>query len=180
MNRRGPHLRVGTGSVGRIILAISPAITLRYPAGVDLRAERRAAGMSQSQVARAAKVSQPNLSAYENGRRSPSPEVLVRIRAALAGRPSARVAAHRQGIHDLVAKHHASRPQVFGSLARGEDRPGSDVDLLVEFSDDATLLDEVGLRLALVDLLGVEVDVVDVDALRPEIRERVLGEAVPL
>ncbi len=67
---------------------------------------------------------------------------------------------------------------VFGSIARGEDTAGSDVDLLVEFTDEASLLDEVGLRLALSDLLQVEVDVVSVDALRGSIRERVLREAV--
>jgi predicted nucleotidyltransferase len=48
----------------------------------------------------------------------------------------------------------------------------------VEFTDEASLLDEVGLRLALSDLLQVEVDVVSVDALRGSMRERVLREAV--
>jgi predicted nucleotidyltransferase len=52
------------------------------------------------------------------------------------------------------------------------------VDLLVDFTDEASLLDEVGLRLALSDLLLVEVDVVAEDSLRGSIRERVLREAV--
>ncbi|HEY9563649.1 MAG TPA: nucleotidyltransferase domain-containing protein [Nocardioides sp.] len=69
-------------------------------------------------------------------------------------------------------------PRVFGSVARGEDEPGSDVDLLVDFTEEATLLDEVGLRLALRDLLRVEVDVVAADSLRGEFRDRVLCEAV--
>lgn len=145
---------------------------------LDLRAERRAAGLSQSQVARAAGVSQPNLSAYENGRRVPSPEVLARIRAALRIPLSERVAQHRDEIRTLVAAHHATAPRVFGSAARGDDRLGSDVDLLVDFTDEATLLDEVGLRLALTELLRVDVDVVAVDALRGRLRERVLREAV--
>lgn len=134
--------------------------------------------MSQSELARTAHVAQPNLSAYENGRRTPSPEVLARITQALAGRPSLRVAQHRDGIRALVAEHHASSPRIFGSAARGEDVPGSDLDLLVDFSDEATLLDEVGLRLALRDLLQIEVDIVAGDSLRGEFRERVLGEAV--
>jgi len=147
---------------------------------MDLRAQRTAAGMSQSQLAAAARVSQPNLSAYENGRRSPSPEVLDRLRRALAGRPSGRIEQHRDRIRAIVAEHRAAEPRVFGSVARGEDEPGSDIDLLVAFTDEASLLDEVGLRVALTDLLQVEVDVVAVDTLRGAFRDRVLREAVPV
>lgn len=147
---------------------------------MDIRAERRAAGLSQSQLARAAFISQPNLSAYENGRRAPSPEVLGRIRRALTIRPSVKVDQHRESIRSLVAQHHAVEPRIFGSVARGEDEPESDVDFLVEFTDDASVLDEVGLRLALADLLHVNVDVVAADSLRGQIRERVLREAVPV
>jgi len=145
---------------------------------MNIRVERQAVGLSQSQLARAAGVPQPNLSAYENGRRVPSPEVLDRIQRALTVRPSARVKQHRDSIRALVAKHHAVAPRIFGSVARGDDEAGSDVDLLVEFTDDASLLDEIGLRLALADLLRVEVDVVAADGLRGQMRERVLGEAV--
>ncbi|MGO1561993.1 MAG: helix-turn-helix domain-containing protein [Actinomycetaceae bacterium] len=145
---------------------------------MDIRAERLAAGMSQSELARTARVSQPNLSAYENGRRSPSPDVLDRIARALAGRPSVRVEQHRDDIRALVAQFRASRPRIVGSIARGEDHPGSDVDVLVDFTDEATLLDEVGLRLALRDLLRMEVDVIAADSLRGEVRDRLLSEAV--
>lgn len=69
---------------------------------------------------------------------------------------------------------------MFGSVARGEDQPGSDLDLLVEFDDEATLLDEVGLRLALADLLQLDVDVIALDSLRGPMRERVLSEAVAI
>jgi hypothetical protein len=54
------------------------------------------------------------------------------------------------------------------------------VDLIVDFTDEASLLDEVGLRLALTDLLQVEVDVVALDSLRGSARQRVLREAVPV
>lgn len=147
---------------------------------MDIRLERIAAAMTQEQLANAADVAQPNLSAYENGRRSPSPEVLQRIRLALTGRPSARVELHREAIRALVQQYRATSPRIFGSIARGEDQPGSDLDLLVEFTDEATLLDEVGLRLALSDLLRIAVDVVPADALHGELRERVLREAVPV
>ena len=69
---------------------------------------------------------------------------------------------------------------MFGSVARGEDTSASDIDILVDFTPEAGLLDEVGLRLALADLLHVEVDVIASDTLRGEFRERVLREAVPL
>lgn len=107
-------------------------------------------------------------------------EVLERIRLALAGRPSERVNQHREAIRELVSRHHAGAPRVFGSVARGDDKPGSDLDLLVDFADDASLLDEVGLRLDLAELLQVEVDVVASDTLRGPFRERVLAEAIPV
>lgn len=145
---------------------------------VDIRVERQAVGFTQSQLAQAAVVPQPNLSAYENGRRVPSPDVLERIRRALVVRPSTLIDRHREAIRALVAEHHAVAPRIFGSAARGDDQPGSDVDLVVDFTDEASLFDEVGLRLALADLLRVDVDVVAADALRGRLRERVLTEAV--
>lgn len=147
---------------------------------MDIRAQRIAAGLTQSQLARAARVSQPNLSAYEHGRRVPSRPVRERLERALAGRPSARVELHREAIRALVAQHNATSPRIFGSVARGDDEPGSDVDLLVDFTDNASLLDEVALRLALRDLLQVDVDVVADDALSGAVRDRVLREAVPV
>ena len=72
----------------------------------------------------------PNLSAYENSRRTPSPKVLQRITSALAGRPSHRVERHREAIRSLAREYQAASPRIFGSVARGEDQPGSDLDLL--------------------------------------------------
>lgn len=73
----------------------SGASVLDLGCGIGPYARRFAAvGMSQSQLARAARVSQPNLPAYENGRREPTPAVLERIRIALLGRPSQRLNQH--------------------------------------------------------------------------------------
>lgn len=91
-----------------------------------------------------------------------------------------RVVRHRDAVIAIVATHHAREPRLVGSVARGEDTPDFDVDILVEFTDDASLLDEVGLRLALTDLLGVDVDVLDAGSLRGPMRERILSEAVPV
>lgn len=147
---------------------------------MDIRSERLAAGMTQSELARAAKVPQPNLSAYENGRRTPSPEVLERISTALKVRPSKRVVQRREEVMRVVTEHHARSPRIFGSTARGEDEPGSDLDLLVDFTDEATLFDEVGLRIELTDLLGIPVDVTAEDTLRGDFGRRILAEAIPL
>ena len=69
---------------------------------------------------------------------------------------------------------------LFGSFARGEEHAGSDVDILVEFSPRAHigLFEFVRVRRFLADLLGCKVDLVTPDALRPEMREEILGEVV--
>lgn len=86
----------------------------------------------------------------------------------------------RREIVDLAARRGAHAVQVFGSVARGEQRPGSDIDLLVEFEPGRSLFDLGGLICDLEDLLGGPVDVVTEDELRPLVRERVLSDAVPL
>jgi predicted nucleotidyltransferase len=69
---------------------------------------------------------------------------------------------------------------VFGSVASGENKPGSDVDFLVDLEKGRGLLDLGGLLSDLQDLLGVEVDLIESDSIHPYIRDRVLGEATPL
>ncbi len=86
----------------------------------------------------------------------------------------------REDILRIAAQHGAHNVRVFGSLARGEARPDSDVDLLVELEPGRSLLDLGGLLMDLQDLLGREVDVVTVKGLRDRIRVRVLQEARPL
>ncbi len=71
--------------------------------------------------------------------------------------------------------------RVFGSVARGEDQPASDVDLLVDFDVYAHGAQPlIQLRRELSELLGERADVATVDLLRPEVAERALAEAVPL
>lgn len=92
---------------------------------------------------------------------------------ALAGLPIYEILriARENGAHDV---------RVFGSRARGDARPDSDLDLLVRFETGRSLLDLVGLKLELEDLLGIKVDVVSERGLSRYIRERVLAEARPL
>ena len=86
----------------------------------------------------------------------------------------------RQEILRIAAKHGARNVRVFGSVARGEADAQSDIDLLVEFEPDRSLLDHAGLWLELQDLLGCKVDVVSEAGVKTRIRERVLREAVPV
>ena len=69
---------------------------------------------------------------------------------------------------------------IFGSYAREEQKEESDIDVLVKFHKGATLFELVGLALFLEEVLGVKVDVVPYDAVRPEIKEKVFKEAVYL
>ena len=80
----------------------------------------------------------------------------------------------------IAAKHGARNVRVFGSVARGEADERSDIDLIVEFEPERSLLDHAALWLELQELLGCKVDVVSDRAIKPRIRERVLRDAVPL
>jgi predicted nucleotidyltransferase len=72
---------------------------------------------------------------------------------------------YRDEIVALAARHNGGAVSVFGSIARGEDSPRSDVDLLVEFQPGSSLLDVVRLEDAISQLLGCPVDVVSAGAL---------------
>ncbi len=86
----------------------------------------------------------------------------------------------REEILQTCARYGAHNVRVFGSVARGEADEQSDIDLLVDFEPNRSLLDHAGLWLELQELLGVRVNVVSSRGLKARIRERVLHEAVPL
>lgn len=86
--------------------------------------------------------------------------------------------ANREEILRIAAKHGAYNIRVFGSVARGEARPDSDVDFLVELEPKRTLLDQIALMQSLEELLGRKVDVTEPATLHECIKERVLKEAV--
>jgi predicted nucleotidyltransferase len=69
---------------------------------------------------------------------------------------------------------------VFGSYVRGEQRDDSDLDVLVDLGQGVTLIDLVGLQLAIGEALGLTVDLAVKDALKPRIEKRILAEAVML
>src|SRR2546430_7114596 len=86
----------------------------------------------------------------------------------------------RNVILRLASERGARKVRLFGSVARGESHPGSDVDFLVEFEPGRSLLDHGGLIADLEQLLTCKVDVVSERGLRPQFRDRVLQEAVTL
>ena len=88
--------------------------------------------------------------------------------------------AKREEILRLASKHGARNVRVFGSVARKEAGPQSDIDFLVEMEAGRSLLHHVGLWQDLEDLLGCKVDLVSERALHWYIRDRVLKDAAPL
>ena len=95
-------------------------------------------------------------------------------------KPSDALHSHRLAIRRVVEAHHARNVRVFGSVARGLDTEGSDLDLLVDPTQDTTMFDIGAIRLELRQLLGVTVDVVTPQALPAEFREAVLAESRPV
>jgi hypothetical protein len=98
-----------------------------------------------------------------------------------AGSPTlATLRTRRDEIVTACTRRGASNVRVFGSVARGDATATSDVDLLVDFAPDRTLLDQAGLAEELATLLGRTVDIVTEHGLKPAIRASVLAEAQSL
>lgn len=85
-----------------------------------------------------------------------------------------------EAILKLAKQYGASNVRVFGSVARGEARPDSDVDFIMHFPDSTSIFDMVGLWLDLGDLLGREVDLLADHPSGGDIMRMALQEAVPL
>jgi uncharacterized protein len=100
----------------------------------------------------------------------------IETRTAVAGA----LAETREMILQLAAQHGARTVRVFGSFARGDQRPDSDVDFLVDFEPHRSLLDRIALIQDLQDLLQRKVDIATPKGLHDSIRRRVLAEAVLL
>lgn len=164
-----------------------------------LRTARNRGRLSQSDLARRAGIAQSVISAYETGRREPSLRMLTRLVKAAGfdlvvsvsdapsscpGLPDTPMGRHlrqrRTAVLRTTQNRKAHNVRVFGSVARGDDVPSSDIDLLVDFDEGVGLLNLIGLERELSNLLGVRVDVTPADSLKPRIRDQVLRETVPL
>jgi predicted nucleotidyltransferase len=86
----------------------------------------------------------------------------------------------REAILEIARRYGAHDVRIFGSVARGDATADSDLDIVVRFDPDRSLLDHGGLLMDLRELLGVKVDVVSEGALQGRFGELVRKEAVPL
>ena len=95
-------------------------------------------------------------------------------------RPSQALRQHRDAVCLAAARYRVVNPRVFGSAMRGDDRDGSDLDLLVDTLPGTTLFDLGGLQDELQELLGVPVDVLTLKDLPAKFRDTVAQEARPV
>ena len=162
-----------------------------------IKTTRTAAGLSQAELARRAGTSQPAVARYETGAVSPSVRTLEHLvhaagrRLVLGDSPavcsdlsSARMAKlrhNRPAIESAVRAAGARYLRVFGSVARGEDGPDSDIDLLVEFDvSHSGALRLIQLRRALSEILDEQIDLATPELLAPAVAQQALAEAIPL
>ncbi|MCX7160939.1 MAG: nucleotidyltransferase family protein [Proteobacteria bacterium] len=95
-------------------------------------------------------------------------------------RPSEALNRHRDAIRKIAESHRVRNVRVFGSALRGTDREGSDLDLLVDPTNETTLFDIGAIRHELREMLGLTVDVLTPLALPENFRQRVIEESVPV
>ena len=95
-------------------------------------------------------------------------------------KPFEEITRRRSAILEIAARHGARHVRIFGSVARGEAGPDSDLDVLVEMDADRGLLDLVALERELQDFLGSPVDVVADGGISPYLNDRIHAEAVAL
>jgi len=167
-------------------------------AGALLRQARVAAGLSQAELAARAGVTQSVISAYESGHRQPALRTLAALIEAadyelvidvrrqprrlskLSGPVGQRVRRRRQDLIAAAAAYGVTNLRVFGSVARGTDRPDSDLDLLADLPPDMGLFDLGRVQAELEAIVGSQVDLVPASDLKPGVRARADRDLVPL
>ena len=92
-------------------------------------------------------------------------------------KPSIAFQQHRDAIRQIVERHHAKNVRVFGSVLYGQDTDDSDLDILIDATEETSLFDIGAIRAELMELLGVEVDVLTPGALPDRWKMAVLKEA---
>src|SRR3990167_97802 len=80
----------------------------------------------------------------------------------------------------VLKKHGVTKAGIFGSYARGEQKKKSDVDILVKIKKDMSLLDFVGLKLELENIVGRKVDLVEYSVIKPRIKRQILSEEIKI
>lgn len=144
-----------------------------------IAAARADAGLTQTELARRAGVTQPNLATMETGRRRPSADMLERILHAADYRPSVAVELNAQQIAAAARELGLTRPRLFGSIVHGDDHFDSDIDMIVEAPEGAGLFPLAGLAAEIERITGFPADVVaEGSAQRTAIGHQILAEAV--
>lgn len=154
--------------------------------------------MSQTELAVRAGVAQSVISAYEAGRRQPALSTLARLIEAagydlvvnirrkprhlsrLSGPVGRKVRRKRRELVAAATAHDVTNLRVFGSVARGEDRPDSDVDLLADLPPGMGLLGLGRVQAEMEAILGSRVDLVPAGDLKPAVRTRAERDLVAL
>ncbi|WP_353510419.1 helix-turn-helix domain-containing protein [Intrasporangium sp.] len=161
-----------------------------------VRAARARAGLSQAVLGERAGVAQSVVSAYESGAREPSLAMLRKLVSAAGmeldisvrrprkrrfpGPVGRKVDANREALLEILERHRVGDPRVFGSVARGDDRVDSDLDLLVDLPGGVGLLSLGSIEAELEGVLGSRVDLIPARDLKQRVRETIESELVPL
>jgi predicted nucleotidyltransferase/DNA-binding XRE family transcriptional regulator len=148
-------------------------------AGELVHRAREDIGCTQSELAARAGTSQAALSAIESGSRIPSDDLTARLLRAAQLRPSIPVALYAGELRALAAQHGLSDLRIFGSVARGDDGPRSDVDILARRAPGTSALDVMSFPVAAANLLGFPVDLV-LDDSRGVALDAITESAIPL
>lgn len=161
-----------------------------------LRRARSEAGLTQTELAARAGITQSVISAYESARRQPTlPTLASLVEAAgfdltiglrqsadplhrLNGPLGRRLRRNRDALVAAVRTHGGSNLRVFGSVARGEEGPNSDVDLLVDLPPGMGLFGLGRLRTNLEAIIGAPVDVVPAADLKPDVGLRISEDLI--
>lgn len=149
---------------------------------IDLKALRQRYRLTQKAVAAAAGVKQPEVSAVENGTRS-TPEARARIRGAIheLARPSVGLTTEvRAEVQAVFEEYGATDVRIFGSVATGTDRAGSDIDFVARFPEGFSLFSLMALEDELEELIGLPVDVISDHRRGGRILRAISRSAVPL
>jgi predicted nucleotidyltransferase/DNA-binding XRE family transcriptional regulator len=166
---------------------------MAHTAASTIRGARVRAGLTQTELAAKANIAQSVVSAYESSRRDPSFETLRKLVAATGFDlevvivPAATETPRRQAIDQsrmrlqrTLGKLGARNVRLFGSVARGDDGPESDIDLLVDIGPQVGLFALGKMRSEAERILGTTVDIVPANSLKPDVAERVFAEAISL
>lgn len=84
----------------------------------------------------------------------------------------------KEKVKPILIRHKIKRAGIFGSIAKGDATLNSDIDILVELGNKISLLEFVGIKYELEDLLGRKVDLVEYEAVKPRLKDKILSEEI--